>query len=201
VTPPDLHDFFATSAGVAGALVGLLFVAISVSGDRLVDHEDAHAYRLRAAGTLTSFTNALAVSLFAILPGEKVGYTTVSVAVAGLAFIAASALSLVRARGVIPAHRRDVIFLGTLATVFVFQLGYGLLIIAEPDDSDAVDTVAILVIVFFLVGIGRTWELIGGPAFGLTHEIRGLAGRGERETASGTGEAGATPADGGEEGD
>jgi len=178
VTPTDLHEFFATSASVAGALVGLLFVAISVSGDRLANHADARTYRLRASGTLTAFTNALTVSLFAILPGTKVGWTTLIVAVIGLMFVAGSAISMVRAHALTWRYRRDVVFVVTLAAAFVFQLGYGLAIIARPGDTDAVDNVAVLVIVFFLVGIARTWELIGGPAYGLTHEIRGLATRG-----------------------
>jgi hypothetical protein len=178
VTPPDLHVFFATAAGVAGTLVGLLFVAISVSGDRLAGHADARTYRLRASGTLTAFTNALAVSLFATLPGTKVGWTTLSVSLVGLMFIAGSAISMVRAHALTWQYRRDIVFVVTLATAFVFQFCYGLAIIAGLGDANAVDTVAVLVIVFFLVGIARTWELIGGPAYGLTHEIKGLASRG-----------------------
>lgn len=187
MTPPDLHEFFAASAGVAGALVGLLFVAISVSGDRLANHADARTYRLRASGTLTAFTNALTVSLFAILPGDKVGWTTLTVSVIGLMFVAGSAISMVRAHALTWRYRRDVVFVLTLAAAFVFQLCYGLAIIAKPGDTNAVDTVAVLVIVFFLVGIARTWELIGGPAFGLTHEIKGLAARGA--AGEGPGEA------------
>jgi hypothetical protein len=175
MVPEGIRSFFEASAGVAGALIGLLFVAISVSAERLAREEaGAQVHRIRAVAALTAFTNALAVSLFALIPGHKIGPTSVSVGAVGLVFVAAALLSLVRLRQLRWATIRDAVFMIGLAVIFVIQLVEGLGVTARSGNSGDVDTIAILVVSCFFIGIARAWELIGGPSIGLRQEVTAL---------------------------
>lgn len=189
MVPDDIHDFFLGSAGVAGALIGLLFVAISVSAGRLAG-DGSQIHRIRASAALTAFTNALVMSLFALVPGHKVGPTAVVAGAGGIAFVAASLLSLIRLRQVRWSIVRDALFLIGLATTFVFQVILGAALLSRPGDADPVGTIAILVIVCFLIGIARAWELIGGPSIGFTHEVVAMARSRGPEAPPAAGETG-----------
>ncbi len=176
----DLHGFFAASASVAGALIGLLFVAITVAQERLTAQDAAQAHRVRASAALTAFINALTVSLFALLPDQKVGGAALAVGLLGLFFVASSLLSLLRVRRSQPDELRDSLFLVGLAITFGFQVDYGLQVLVHPHDAGSVDGIAVLVIVCSLIGIARSWELVGGPSIGLRSELTARV-RGRRQ--------------------
>jgi hypothetical protein len=196
VVPDSIHGFFEASAGVAGALIGLLFMAISVSSERLArGQEGAPLHRIRASAALTAFTNALAVSLLALVPGQKIGPTAVAVAAGGLLFVMASLLSLIRLRQMRWRILRDGVFLIGLVVVFVVQLIQGIKVIVHPGDSDAVNTIAILVAICFVIGIDRAWELIGGPTLGISQEVGALV-RGHKHSANDPGDEESPPSEG-----
>jgi hypothetical protein len=67
-----------------------------------------------------------------------------------------------------------------LIITFAAQLISGIQVIVHPDDSGAVDTIVILVVICFLIGIDRAWELIGGPSIGISQEVAALVRGHER---------------------
>lgn len=183
MTPHSFDTFFAASAGVAGALIGLLFVAMSVAQERLTSENADQAHRLRASAALTSFSNALAVALFGLVPGIGLGGPAFVVGLLGLLFVAGSLLSLRRVRKSHPVPPRDVLFLASLVAVFALQLYYALRLISRAGDVGAARGIAVLVVVCFFIGIARSWELVGGPSIGFGHELMAIvrARRQDRE--------------------
>jgi len=165
-------------------------VAISVSSERLARESAAtQVHRIRASAALTSFANALAVSMFALIPGQKIGPAAFVVAIVGLLFVLASLLSLIRLR--LPwSSLGDAFFLVALAVTLVVQLTQGLDVITQPRDTGAVQTIATLVIICALIGINRSWELIGGPEIGVWRELFALARRPGRTGAADAGSPG-----------
>lgn len=166
----SFQSFYATAASVAGALIGLLFVAVTVVRDR-PSHTPQTGHQIPAAAALTAFTNTLCVSLFGLIDHGQVAIPAAGSGIAGILFVLASLRSLIRG-----GHRcsHDLLILTLLAVTFTAQLITGLRNTGHPAAPALQHTTAIIIVICFLTGIARSWELIGGQRIGIAGGIHAL---------------------------
>jgi hypothetical protein len=158
-------------AGAAAALVGLLFVAISVAPNRLVEAETRLESQALAGSALLAFTNVLVFSTVALIPGVHVGWMAILLGVGGIAF------ALSRGRTFLGEAQRGrgwVLLVVGMVVVFGWELVEGITLSIHPNDHSAVTTIAALLVGSLSVGVGRSWKLIGMHDTGLTTSIKTL---------------------------
>lgn len=167
---------FAAIAAAAGALTGLLFVALSVAPRRGPAAGPPVIHQIRAAAALLAFTNALAVSLFSLVPGTSVGDPAIVLGVIGFLFTAAAARSI-RTSGAPRSHQ-----LGQLGLLFLLLLIFGaefisgIVIAAGTGGSTPVQVIGYALVTSLIVGVARAWELVGDRDTGIMHSLAVLTG-------------------------
>jgi len=169
MVPDSFHDFFVATAGVAGALIGLLFVALSVAQESGADRQPIQ--RVRAGAAMSALIDALLISLFALLPDNDLSAAATVLAVVGLSSTAGLAIVLHGAHLRRGATRQWVLLTGLLV-LYVLQLVVAQRADGKIADADAVNDLGVLVIVFFAIGIARAWELVDAPETGLIGTLR-----------------------------
>jgi hypothetical protein len=166
MVPENYSDFFLAEAGASAALIGLLFVAMSVASERVDGQRSAIVDQARASSALTALLLPLAISLVALLPGAHLSIPAVTVSFAGLLFVGAT---LRRYFSVQKGHRENprglVGLLGFTAVVAVI-FGYGIVGLIHPDSPDPTSAIAAATIASVLIGVDRAWALIGGRGRG-----------------------------------
>jgi hypothetical protein len=101
----------------------------------------------------------------------NVGGAATAVAIVCLLFIAGALIRLVPACRAKQIRLRDLTFLVALLVVFLIQLVAGLEFDRRASDASDLQTICVLVIVCFLIGIARAWELGGGPNIYFAHQL------------------------------
>jgi hypothetical protein len=182
VIPVSYHDFFGACATVAGALIGLLFVAISVSPEKLTGDRASADHQVRAGAAFSALVNTLVIALIALLPGGGLGPASIALASTGLASTAG--LIIMQWRGHKDGIRlAQVLLLVVLIVLYGLQLANGIQLEASPRDLSAVDNQGVLAIVFFLFAIARAWQLVGARDTRLLSTIAEMA---QRQAGHGT---------------
>ena len=154
MTYTALTGFFTACAAVAGSLIGLLFVAISLRYEQILGNTARRANRALEGAAFTALTNALLLSLWAILPRTDLGYPATALAVGAI-------------WSTLKTHyggltRRDTstrLFIGSLL-LYVCELVVGFLLVLHPANSDLVYDLAYVVFGALGAALARSWQLL-----------------------------------------
>jgi hypothetical protein len=170
----NYKDLFGVIATSAATLTGLLFVAMSVTKTR--SNHPPVIREFRAAAALLAFTNALAVSLFGLVPGTNIGYPAAVLGVIGVFFTVAGVRTTLALPGFRQQRRPQLYLILLLLLAFGFELAYGIALIVGPHRSSALTVIGDLLIASLLIGIARAWELVGDWDTGIVSSIALLIG-------------------------
>jgi predicted membrane protein len=167
-------DLFAGIGTAAATLTGLLFVAVSVSESHAKSHPIVREFR--AAAALLAFINALAVSLFGLVPGNNIGYPAAVLGVVGILFAAAGLRTIAALSAPTRVRGRQIVLITALLVMFGVELAYGIALIVNPSRLSHVATIGDVLIASLLIGIARAWELVGGWNAGIWSSLAVLGG-------------------------
>ena len=163
MVPDALTNFFIASVGASAALLGLLFVSISISPEEKITATASVEKRISAYSALVSLTNAFIISLMGLIPGNFGIYVLIFSA-SSIIITIQNNIELLRSHeGPSSLGRR--LFLTLLSLLAYIAEGYiAVRLIITPHDSTPVNTLTIILVVVYISSIIRAWELLGGAS-------------------------------------
>ena len=157
----EFHEFFAASVGAAAALVGLLFVAISISPERTFGESADPMRRSQAELAFTALGNVFFVSLVALLPRSALAAIAVCALLALIQIVRAGVASR-RSRGA-NYNWREFGFISCGIYVLEFWIALRLM-----NGTEVKDGLAWVVLGLYGYALGGSWMLLGAVKPGKT---------------------------------
>jgi hypothetical protein len=176
MVPGGYDAYLAAMATAAAALIGLLFVAVSVRDDTIFGPNAVPGGEALAIIAFTGLVNSFVVSLLGLIPKINIGEPAVIMAVIGI-------VAIVRLQRRLHTGRNLIVLAITLLT-YAAQLGLGVLLLIDPHDSDQLINLSIIIFVTLIVSLQRAWSLLRGRHLA---GARGTAVTGDHDPPPGSG--------------
>jgi hypothetical protein len=175
--PEAMDTYFLASAGASATLVGLIFVAISLWPREQTLHAPP-TWRAVAGGAFFVLVNAFFLSLSALNREVNLGWPALALCLVGLASSLYLGVPLLRSIPDWRTHLRAVVAASALVLasllVHVAEGYFGVRLLQQPEDTLAVRGLAIVLAVFYALGLIRAWELLGIEQIGLRRVLNPL---------------------------
>jgi hypothetical protein len=163
------HFFMAMSEGGA-ALLGLLFVAVSIR--RTSNAEQPAEAAVLGDATLFALADGFVISAAALHPAVRVAYVALVMSVVGYVWAARGLIHLNRAWA--RNRSRDLqrwrfrLIGPNLIGLLVngTQVVAAVRLVFDPTDNTAVGLLASVVLAYYLIALLRAWVIVGGAHFG-----------------------------------
>ncbi len=169
MTAQDFNNFFLAVAGASAGLIGLLFVAVSVAPESIVQTRAPVERRALATSAYTALLNAFVISLGALIPQSlrSLGGFVSTMAVLGVIDTLYVGRQLLwHPRNWRNALRRSFLFVSSLG-LYAFELDDGFTLRHGPDQPAVLIPLAVVLIGICITGMARAWQLLGARRTGL----------------------------------
>ncbi len=182
MVPGDFVTFFTTLATVGATLFGLIFVVISIKPEVTHTETTSVMLQVQAASSYSALLNPLIISLLAILPGATIGTITLMMSAIGLVNTLIMGILLIRDSGTSVKKLRHAFFILTGLIVFGLEIFYGIQLDRVPGDSSTLYNLATLLVLIYIYGIARAWNLVGVRQFHIRDVLDSLVSRKREES-------------------
>jgi hypothetical protein len=165
--PANLINFFIASASAGGALLGLLFVAISIAPEHIVARSAPMERQAVAASTYTALVNAFFISLGALIPEGGLSSTALVMSSLGLLNSLILGGNLLKHPRSWQNFLRRAFLIVVSLVIYGFEFNYALRLTVTHSDVGSAYLLAVLLLPVYGIGLTRAWELLGVHRFGL----------------------------------
>ena len=172
---PGVYDaYLAAMATAAAALIGLLFVAVSVRDDTIFGPNAMPGGEALAITAFTGLVNSFVVSLLGLIPKINIGEPAVIMAVISI-------VAIVRLQRRLRTGRNLIVLAITLLA-YAAQFGLGVLLLVDSHNSDQLINLSITIFVTLIASLQRAWSLLKGKHVA---SARGTATTGDHDQPHG----------------
>jgi hypothetical protein len=162
VVPAAYSSFLVASTQASAALIGLLFVAVSIAPERVFGPGAQSTRKAMALSSFTAMANVFFVSFGSLIPDLAFGTIVVAAGIVA-ASQTLSLLSLVgswRAEG---SQLRGIALFAISGGIYAFEIVIGLQLLYGTPDKALFTELETLMLGIFSIGLARAWELLGAP--------------------------------------
>ena len=168
MVPPEYETFFLASAGASAALIGLLFVGVSIAPERVFGEKADPRRQAQAISAFSALANVFFISMASLIPGIVLGaVVTVVGAVSSVQLLGLLVRVPQSGRNMVEAVRGAILFLAS-AAIYSTEIYLGILLWMKPAGPSALAGLLEIMLGAYAIGLGRAWQLLGAPRIGLT---------------------------------